>query len=378
MNHSPVVVELFAGAGGAALGIRAAMPGAHHTLVDLDPSACAVLRAADLGDVVEGDVRTCLAALPTEPELLWASPPCQPHSRAGRRLGSDDPRDCWPATMGAIRLLRPRMIVVENVLGAPVEDWRRQVEDLGYVAAVWTLDAADYGVPQRRRRHFLVGVRGGLGADLCPPHPTHSAIALARAKWATGDYWAEHGMDGPPPSAMPTKAEERALRCLPDGLARWRTIRDVLDLAAWAPSTNLRGGPVAPRAPDEPSHAPVASGHATGGLYGWVRTEPTVPTVGNQYAHQINPGARTYNKHPSMDADAPALTVKAGGGGRTDLAVGTTWSESWVVGTTHPLDYPNSVPSATSPTSPARRSPWLGETPSRPSNRGGPTCRAQP
>ena len=72
-------VELFAGAGGAALGLeRAGLQ--HSALVEWDASACATLRAAGLGPVVQGDVRDLAAveaAWVWPPDVLWSSFPCQ-------------------------------------------------------------------------------------------------------------------------------------------------------------------------------------------------------------------------------------------------------------------------------------------------------------
>ena len=96
-------IELFAGAGGAALGLEAA--GIEHAaLCEWDPHACATLRAAGLGPVVEGDVRDldAIAAVAGEScDLLWSSFPCQAFSTAGKRLGAEDPRNDWPWTVDA-------------------------------------------------------------------------------------------------------------------------------------------------------------------------------------------------------------------------------------------------------------------------------------
>jgi DNA (cytosine-5)-methyltransferase 1 len=112
-------IELFAGAGGAALGLEAA--GVHHlALCEWDPDACATLRAAGLGPVVEGDVRDldAIAQTATErPDLLWSSFPCQAFSTAGKRLGAKDDRNGWPWTVAAIDRLQPRWFLAENVRG---------------------------------------------------------------------------------------------------------------------------------------------------------------------------------------------------------------------------------------------------------------------
>ena len=112
-------LELFAGAGGAALGLEAA--GAHHAaLVEWDEAAAATLRAAGLGPVVHGDVRdldTIEATAGTDIDAIWSSFPCQCFSQAGKRLGAEDERNGWPWTVDAIDRFRPRWFLGENVAG---------------------------------------------------------------------------------------------------------------------------------------------------------------------------------------------------------------------------------------------------------------------
>lgn len=184
-------VDLFAGAGGAALGLRrAGLEGVH---VEWDARACATMRAAGFDHVVEGDVRTALPAIRAQsqafgggaPYLVWGSPPCQPWSKAGKRKGAEDERDMWPAFLEVALALRPRWILVENVLGVPAQQWCEQLVDLGYPHAGHTaLDAADYGVPQHRRRVFLYA--GPEHATF--PRPTHSdprKPVLGTVPWVT-------------------------------------------------------------------------------------------------------------------------------------------------------------------------------------------------
>tara|TARA_R100000951_G_scaffold55225_1_gene46362 strand:+ start:183 stop:1268 length:1086 start_codon:yes stop_codon:yes gene_type:complete len=169
-------LELFAGAGGAALGLESA--GIHHAaLCEWDPSACATMRAAGLGPVVEGDVRDLDAieavAGPGPIDLLWSSFPCQAFSTAGKRLGASDERNGWPWTVDAIDRFRPRWFLGENVRGLlchsseghpdPMRCPRcyldgvimPQLRERFAHAGYWLLDAADYGVPQHRRRIIL-------------------------------------------------------------------------------------------------------------------------------------------------------------------------------------------------------------------------------
>ena len=194
-------LELFAGAGGAALGLERA--GLHHAaLCEWDPSACATLRAASLGPVVEGDVRdldAIAAAVGPDPvDVLWSSFPCQAFSTWGKRRGAADERNGWPWTVAAVDRFRPTWLLGENVRGLLLHtggctfaggqeglfsrpdpsgcpgcyfervilpDLRRRFAHVGW----WLLDAADYGVPQHRRRVILwAGPR-----PLTEPAPTH-------------------------------------------------------------------------------------------------------------------------------------------------------------------------------------------------------------
>jgi DNA-cytosine methyltransferase len=194
-------VELFAGAGGAAVGMESA--GVEHlALVEWDRDACATMRAAGLAPVVEGDVRN-LAAIDAvtggaRPDILWSSFPCQAWSTAGDRKGATDDRNGWPWTMNAVDHMRPTWLLCENVRGltlhrggcgfrggqdglfdaAPLSDcpgcyfervimpdMRERFAHVGW----WLLDAADYGVPQHRRRVII----WGGPAPLVAPAPTH-------------------------------------------------------------------------------------------------------------------------------------------------------------------------------------------------------------
>lgn len=194
-------LELFAGAGGAALGLKRAGL-AHAALCEWDRDACATLRAAGLGPVVEGDVRdldAIASAVGLSPvDVLWSSFPCQAFSTAGKKRGAADERNGWPWTVAAIDRFRPAWFLGENARGlllhtagctfvggqeglfsrpdptrcpgcyferAILPDLRARFAYVGW----WLLDAADYGVPQHRRRVILWA--GPL--PLTVPEPTH-------------------------------------------------------------------------------------------------------------------------------------------------------------------------------------------------------------
>lgn len=183
-------VELFAGAGGAALGLEAA-GFSHLACVEYDPSACETLRAAGL-PCVEGDVRDPDLY---EPEwvgcdLLWASFPCQAWSTAGKREGAKDERNGWPWTVDAIDRLRPEWFAAENVTGllthrggcasrclGPDECPRAYFDNVILAQLrerfAWVdfrvLNASGFGVPQHRRRVIIVA--GPHAIEW--PEPTH-------------------------------------------------------------------------------------------------------------------------------------------------------------------------------------------------------------
>ena len=156
------VLDLFAGAGGAALGLHDA--GFEHVAcVERDPSAAATLRAAGF-PAIEADVRDLdYGTLAGHIDVLWASPPCQAWSSANQHAGpkgaADIVRNGWPWTLEIVRTVRPRWAVFENVRNAARYVERVVVPELRQLyahVAVWGLNAADHGVPQSRTRLFVV------------------------------------------------------------------------------------------------------------------------------------------------------------------------------------------------------------------------------
>jgi DNA (cytosine-5)-methyltransferase 1 len=103
--------------------------------------------------------------LPTGVDILFAGFPCQPFSSMGARRGLEDARGTLFFAIAAfLREFEPRYFVLENVRGlksdaggATLQLMRDILAGLGYHVAVWTLNSADYGVPQTRRRVYIVG-----------------------------------------------------------------------------------------------------------------------------------------------------------------------------------------------------------------------------
>lgn len=167
MRSKPRVLDLFAGAGGLSLGLAKA--GFEiRVAAELDEDAAASYR--DLHprvDVWECDVRSeGFSSLRGEIELVAGGPPCQPWSQGGKGLAQKDPRDGLPAMIRAVKQVKPHAVLIENVPGLASRANRpvlgrlvRQLFDLSYHVVWRVLDAADFSVPQRRARFFLIGTR---------------------------------------------------------------------------------------------------------------------------------------------------------------------------------------------------------------------------
>lgn len=175
-------IELFGCAGGMAEGFRQA--GVCFELAfDRDPEACASYRANIGRAPIEIDVRSLsqlVAAgwLPRKRfDLLVADPPCTPWSRAGKRQGLADHRDLLAVTCEMIAALRPRYWLIGNLPGLDDSTNWETVQDViggldGYCVDYLRLDAADFGVPQRRVRPLWFGHPFESG-HLSHPRPTH-------------------------------------------------------------------------------------------------------------------------------------------------------------------------------------------------------------
>lgn len=300
-------VELFAGAGGLGLGVgRAGF--AHQQVVEIDKWACDTLKQNTSWPLYSGDVRRFdYGTITSKIDLVTGGPPCQPFSMGGKHRAFLDPRDMFPEAARAVRELRPQAFIFENVKGLKREsfanyleyirlrlrhpdltpradeawlDHLKRLEDyetsgasggLLYNVVIRLLNAADYGVPQKRERVFIVGIRDDLATAFHFPDPTHSSDALLWAKWRDGTYWARHGIRPGPDERGSLRA--RSLKEKPPEKP-WQTVRDALhDIPD--PEFDPQG---AKRVPD----------------------------------HRFLPGARSYPGHTGSPLDEPAKTLKAG------------------------------------------------------------------
>jgi DNA (cytosine-5)-methyltransferase 1 len=164
------VLDVFAGAGGLSLGLESA--GAEIVAgVEIDPNACETFaKAHPSAEVIQGDVSLVpFATWQPLVDVVVGGPPCQPWSTGGKRLGTADPRDGWPAFLEALREIKPVAFIAENVSGLAAGARKhhfhaltQSLQELGFLVTARVLNAADYGVPQRRLRLVIVGMRAGM------------------------------------------------------------------------------------------------------------------------------------------------------------------------------------------------------------------------
>jgi len=186
------LLDLFAGAGGLSLGFSWA--GFESVAaVELD-SVAAQSYEANFGRHVFRDSEgrplpienVDLSGLRGEIDVLVGGPPCQGFSQLGKGL-ADDPRNrLWREFIRAVESVQPRVFLMENV--PPIlraEEGRATLRfgrELGYSVVSGVLSAEEYGVPQRRKRAFILGVRGGP-ATL----PSAKYDQPRTVRWAIGD-----------------------------------------------------------------------------------------------------------------------------------------------------------------------------------------------
>ena len=171
-------IELFAGAGGLALGVEEA---GFTTLgaVEVNHDACDTLREnrkkwqvfeGDIANLTSQDLTKIYDIEPGELDLLSGGAPCQAFSYAGKRLGFDDTRGTLFHHYALfLRQLQPKMFLFENVRGLLTHDHGRTYKTMcevfalaGYTIQKAVLNAWDYDTPQKRERLITIGIRNDL------------------------------------------------------------------------------------------------------------------------------------------------------------------------------------------------------------------------
>lgn len=201
-RRRPIAVDLFSGAGGLALGLEQAgfdvVSAVEHDAVHATTHAFNFPRTHVLcASVAELSPEQLLASVRAglkqhrrlgdwdgQVDLIAGGPPCQGFSWIGKRRVEDERNDLIFHFWRLVSALRPRYFAMENVPGMASGEHRALLNDLldrfdadGYKVAPWQiLNAADYGVPQSRRRLVVLGSRDDQ-QPVAHPEPTHRPAA---------------------------------------------------------------------------------------------------------------------------------------------------------------------------------------------------------
>lgn len=311
--------ELFAGAGGLGLGTSRAGFNCRGVL-EWNADACSTLRHNQRNgldpirnwEIHQTDARKFdFKPYAGQVDFVTGGPPCQPFSMGGKHQAFLDPRDMFPQAVRSVLEIHPPSFVFENVRGLvrakfrnylayimlrfefpealpkKDEEWMTHFQrleklktsgrysGLRYNVIHRVLNAADYGIPQKRERVFIVGFRSDLNVDWSFPQPTHSEEALLRDQFVTSCYWDRHNVGKklrPPLGTRIAARIERLSEELFSSFRPWKTVRDAIgDLP-------------------EPCE----------------RSASAIPN------HVFQPGARAYTGHTGSYVDLPAKTLKAG------------------------------------------------------------------
>jgi len=316
-KRAPRAIELFAGAGGLGMGV--ALAGFEtEAVVERDPYCCDTIRENKAAKhdllkswkLIDCDVHE-IGFLPYRDkiDLVSGGPPCQPFSLGGKHRAYRDDRDLWSEAVRATREVRPKAFIFENVKGLTrqafanyyeyiylqltyptikrkkEERWsdhlgrleqhhtgKKAASVLHYKVVRRVLNAANFGVPQKRERVFFVGFRGDLGLEWHFPERTHSFDTLLWEQVVTGDYWERHKIATK--DRVVSERDHARARLLPppENLKAWRTTRDAIA--------------------DLP--------------------QPTTKGCERFFNHKLQEGARSYLGHTGSALDLPAKTLKAG------------------------------------------------------------------
>ena len=304
-------VEIFAGGGGLALGIKQA-GFSHSRLVERDNDSAKTLyhNYRNFGfdnekhQIYNDDIRNIsFKDCDNKIDLLSGGPPCQPFSIGGKHQAYKDTRDMFPEAARALNEIKPKAFIFENVRGIlrksfakyfgyiilqltypeiqkkTDQNWLNHLEMLEkyhtssnekglYYNIIFRLvNAADYGIPQKRERVFIVGFRNDINGKWSFPESTHSEDALIYSKYVTKEYFKKYSLK------YSRKYEYGNVPLFAPDKKPWLTVRDVInDL-------------------------------------------PNPKKTNEYYNHKLQKGAKVYIGHTGSLLDEPSKTIKAGAHG---------------------------------------------------------------
>lgn len=312
------VISLFSGCGGLDLGFKQA----GYDLIwanDILKDACDTY-SLNIGDhIINEDItKIDLNTIPYA-EIIIGGPPCQGFSGIGKRDPNDKRSALVFSYLEVVNKVQPKIFLFENVTGiksskAPdgtkvIDNLKVAFEDIGYHINIYTLNAVDYGVPQRRRRVFIIGNK--IGADISAPPQTHFENETDKKNWITsfeaisdlksptenGNIKYRHQPNNPYQELMRKNADRTTLHFIPYSSA---TDREIIK--------HVKPGGNYMDVPDEVSTKRIMYFKKTGGrttTYG--RLDPQKPNYTlNTYFDRPNIGCNIHYKEDRM------ITIREG------------------------------------------------------------------
>lgn len=234
-------ISLFSGSGGMDLGflkegfdIRVA--------VEVDPAACETLRknfrhlrgarliCRPIEEVSTRQILRAAGLEPGEAGIVFGGPPCQSFCVAGNRLGLRDPRGrSLLEFLRVVREARPAVFCIENVPGllnhsefeglALIRDEVNRGLEQHYEITSSIMDAAEHGVPQRRRRVFVIGWQGP--GEFYFPGATHQIMGAPQRIWKRPALTVRQALRGLPEPSAPSEQAHRIAATIPLRNRRW-------------------------------------------------------------------------------------------------------------------------------------------------------------
>jgi DNA (cytosine-5)-methyltransferase 1 len=185
-NEKPTVIELFAGAGGMALGLEKA---GFETklLVEYDKDCVATLRKnRPKWNVIHDDIQK-VDFKGMKADVVTGGFPCQAFSHAGNKLGFEDTRGTlFYEFARAVKEIKPKIFLAENVEailrnqnGKTIETIMNVLSSFGYDVRYEILNALNYGVAQKRKRVIFIGTKKGIKFQY--PKPSDRVVTLVEA-----------------------------------------------------------------------------------------------------------------------------------------------------------------------------------------------------
>lgn len=243
------IIELFAGAGGLAIGLKNA---GFNTLLlnDIDKDSCKTLSRNTDYEVINDDIKNLsFKKYKDKVDVLSGGFPCQAFSYAGKKLGFKDTRGTlFYEFAKRVQECNPKVILAENVKGLQSHDSGRTlaticnvIDEIGYdLVEPRVLKAIFYQVPQKRERLFLVGIRKDLNASNLFKYPDPcSEIYTLKDALKKGKLYSSNcpKSDG---STYPKK-KKKVLDLVPPG-GYWKDLPDKIQREFMGNSYFLGGG----------------------------------------------------------------------------------------------------------------------------------------